>query len=870
MPPDFTMVFALALVMAAQIVTTSEGLAGFSSSAVLSVAVLYVVAAGITATGALDHIMNKVLGTPTALVGAQLRLMLPVAVISAFMNNTPVVAIMIPIVQQWSKRVDIPPSQLFIPLSFASILGGTCTLIGTSTNLVVAGKAEETGIATIGLFDLTLVGVPVLFTGIIYIILFAPLLLPSAEDIEKRQLEALGVNENRRDGRAQSLRALIPKGIATDFTVRCLVQPDSEVCNQGVDQAGLRGLDGLYLTSVQRDGHVFNAVGPEFVINEYDILFFTGLVETFPEFCIKNSFTPITDDNEETLNDIMNGIGNQTTQNGVRKSPTKSPRVKWKSKSKAIKSDSSSGLQSSSSTSGADSDAFQNAKLEMWKLNDSPDHDDDSKECPSTIMGEIVPTKRMRKGTFDGRLMKVIVRSGGGLDGRTPKEVNFRRKYEAAVLSINRAGEKVGSRGGLGRIVLQAGDELMILTGDCFDWDNKDTENDLKLSTVDSNTNNQTDEQFGKEFLISMVVRDSSRLKGARPLAGQTIEAAGLRGLPGLFLIALEREDGTIFHAVGSDAILNKNDTLWFAGERSSVATLRRIPGLVSPNSDQVNKLKVNKLERRLVECVISMDSDLIGKTVRESRFRSRFRAAIIAVHRSGHRLLNKVGDIELRPGDVLILDTGPYFIPRFRDDRNFLLVAEIENSTPPRFDKFYIALLAVIGMMALYTAFQDKLSLFECAVFAAAVMVVFDIISPQRARSSISWEVIITIACAFGLSTAMENSNVAQTIGQALVDLAILTGTGEIGILFAVYLATFLLSIVIANNAAALLMFPIAVQAIEELGLEPEPTLFVLMLAASSSFASPFGYQTNLMVYGPGQYIFMDYVKFGLPMQFW
>jgi len=264
------------------------------------------------------------------------------------------------------------------------------------------------------------------------------------------------------------------------------------------------------------------------------------------------------------------------------------------------------------------------------------------------------------------------------------------------------------------------------------------------------------------------------------------------------------------------------------------------------------------------------MHSDLIGKTVRESRFRSRFRAAIIAVHRSGHRLLSKVGDIELKAGDVLILDTGPYFIPRFRDDPNFLLVAEIENSTPPRFDKFYIALLAVVLMMAAYTAFQEDVSLFECSVFAAAIMVIFDIITPQRARSSISWEVIITIACAFGLSTALENSDVAGTIGQAFVDLALVTGTGEIGILVAVYLATFLLSIVIANNAAALLMFPIAEQAILELNLDPRPTLFALMLAASSSFTSPFGYQTNLMVYGPGQYVFKDYVKFGLPMQFW
>ena len=252
------------------------------------------------------------LGTPSNLVNAQLRLMLPIALISAFMNNTPVVAIMIPIVQQWSKRIDIPPSQLFIPLSFASILGGTCTLIGTSTNLVVAGKAEEDLGIVIGIFDLATVGVPVLFTGIIYVILFSPYLLPDAEELEKRQLKALGLEGQ--DGKSQT--NLIPKGIGTDFTVSCLVQPNSDVCNQGVDQANLRGLHGLYLTSVQREGQVYHAVGPEFVINEYDILFFTGIVDNFPEFCLMHSFTPITADNEDAVNTIMHSEAGDKTEGG--------------------------------------------------------------------------------------------------------------------------------------------------------------------------------------------------------------------------------------------------------------------------------------------------------------------------------------------------------------------------------------------------------------------------------------------------------------------------------------------------------------------------------------------------------------------------
>ena len=129
--PDVLMRGALALELAASIVDLGEGLKGFSNKGLLTVACLFVVAAGISNTGALDYYMRKALGTPKSAADAQLRLMVPIAVVSAFLNNTPVVAIMIPIVQKWSRKCKISSAQLFIPLSFSSILGGTCTLIGT-------------------------------------------------------------------------------------------------------------------------------------------------------------------------------------------------------------------------------------------------------------------------------------------------------------------------------------------------------------------------------------------------------------------------------------------------------------------------------------------------------------------------------------------------------------------------------------------------------------------------------------------------------------------------------------------------------------------------------------------------------------------
>jgi len=181
---DMVMCSALALLMApSKILTVSEGIEGFANEGLLTVLVLFVVAAGISHTGALDWYMGKLLGRPASTSSAQLRLMLPIGIVSAFLNNTPVVAVMIPIVQKWGKNVGVSPQQLLMPLSFASILGGTCTLIGTSTNLVVVGLLQarypdDDDIGTVGLFDLGLYGVPVAFTGIAYILIMSQFLLP--------------------------------------------------------------------------------------------------------------------------------------------------------------------------------------------------------------------------------------------------------------------------------------------------------------------------------------------------------------------------------------------------------------------------------------------------------------------------------------------------------------------------------------------------------------------------------------------------------------------------------------------------------------------------------------------------------------------
>jgi di/tricarboxylate transporter len=285
---DAVMITALTLCMAAEIVTIDEGLAGFANEGLLTVMVLFVVAEGISVTGALDWYMNKLLGSPTTTAGAQLRLMVPIAAVSAFLNNTPVVAVMIPIVQQWSKKIRQNPQQLLIPLSFASILGGTCTLIGTSTNLVVVGLLNDRfpndDTVSIGLFDLSIYGVPVAIAGTAYILLLSPFLLPGGK---RRSSASDGVVPL--DGNEILLGARLTQW--------------SPAAGRSVKRSGLRDTGGVFLVSVYRaaTGNVHRAVGQEFVLNVGDILYFTGLVEGFGEFCEEHGLEVVTNEVEDTM-----------------------------------------------------------------------------------------------------------------------------------------------------------------------------------------------------------------------------------------------------------------------------------------------------------------------------------------------------------------------------------------------------------------------------------------------------------------------------------------------------------------------------------------------------------------------------------------
>ncbi len=547
--PDIVLVGALTLLLVADIITPVQALSGLSNEGMVTVGVLYIIATGLKETGAISWIVLHILGHPANLRMAQFRLMAPVAAMSAFLNNTPVVAMMIPAVNEWSKRHGLSVSRLMIPLSYAAIAGGTCTLIGTSTNLVVNGMlVDHTGKTGIGMFELAWVGIPVILTVMIVILLFGKRALP-----ERRP----ALSQFSSDARG--------------YTVEMMI-----------DEKG--------------------------------------------------------------------------------------------------------------------------------------------------------------------------------------------------------------------------------------------------------------------------------------PLIGQTIQQAGLRHLPGLFLIEINRQ-GDLIPAVAPETRLYANDRLIFVGIVESVVDLQKIRGLI-PATDQVYKLNASRPDRSLIEAVVSDSCPLIGKSIRQGRFRTRYNAAIIAVSRNGERIRGKIGDIVLRPGDTLLIEAHRSFADQQRNSRDFYLLSRLEDSTRPNHERALVA-LAILVAMVLSVA-TGLLSMLKAALLAGGLMIITRCTRGRSARDAVDWQVLIVIAASLGIGQAVQITGAADGIAQGLMSVA---GRDPYMVLGMIFILTSLFTSIITNNTAAVLMFPIGVAVSESLNVALMPFVVTIMIGASASFATPIGYQTNLMVMGPGGYRFSDYLRLGIPL---
>jgi di/tricarboxylate transporter len=319
--------------------------------------------------------------------------------------------------------------------------------------------------------------------------------------------------------------------------------------------------------------------------------------------------------------------------------------------------------------------------------------------------------------------------------------------------------------------------------------------------------------------------------------------------------------------AVSPEEVLHAGDRLAFVGDLESVLDLRRRTRGLEPLDKQSQKLQVARTTRSLVEAVVSAHSPLVGQSIRESRFRTTYDAVVIAAHRHGHRLHGKIGDIVLRSGDVLLLETHHSFAARWGHRTDFYLVSDVDRSRPVRYERAWLAIAIMLSLVAALIFKPFGLGPVPVVWFAALLMVLSRCITGTLARRSINWQVLLAIAAAIGIGQAMVSSHAAEQITSFLIDAAHGVDLGLTGMLIVLFVVASILTQLITPYAAGILMVPIALGMAQHFSVSPSPFVFTLMMSVGTSFMTPVGYSTNLMVYGPGKYRFLDYMRLGLPL---
>jgi di/tricarboxylate transporter len=351
-------------------------------------------------------------------------------------------------------------------------------------------------------------------------------------------------------------------------------------------------------------------------------------------------------------------------------------------------------------------------------------------------------------------------------------------------------------------------------------------------------------------YLLEAEVATSSTL------IGKTIEENGLRNLDSLFLVEIVRF-GKLISPVTPDQTLQANDKLIFSGDISKVLTLQQFDGL-NLFAEQDDLLRDN-----LTEVLVKADSAIAGKTLKKAGFRARFDAAVVAIRREGCALSGKLGDIELQSGDFLVLAVGPDFSTRPNLSKNFYILSghQADNMLSGWRDHS-----TVWGFVAsILTSVFTPLPLLTCLFVYLALLIFSGSLTVNEIKRRFPLEIWMIVLGALTMATALENTGVAAMISQDIESL--LHGQSVYLAFIVIFILTLVMTELITNSAAAALAFPVAYNIALGLGVDPTPFIMAVAFAASGSFISPYGYQTNVMVYNAGNYQLTDFIRFGLPI---
>lgn len=368
-----------------------------------------------------------------------------------------------------------------------------------------------------------------------------------------------------------------------------------------------------------------------------------------------------------------------------------------------------------------------------------------------------------------------------------------------------------------------------------------------------------------REYLVETVIPTDS------PLIGRSVEKAGLRNLKGVYLAEILRTNGRLIAPVKPNEIIREGDLLFFAGDTGEVMGLM----------DEVRGLELSKKEKldlgneiEIVEAVIPFNSLLAGTTVKEFGFRERYDAVIVGIHRKGEKISGKIGNIRLEAGDLLLISAGPDFRTLVDQDKNLYIVSSMERASRIADWKkkaFLIGTLTAIVLAILPASLLgiDRsgglLKLFETLFLILGLQFALGMMDSEGVKRNVSLDLLIILASALTFGTALVNSGTAELIATQFIHYT--QGLGPLSVGVGIFLLTLTLTSFVTNVAAVSIAFPIALALSEQMQISPLPFFMITAFGASACFLTPMGYQTNLMVYGPGGYRFKDFLRAGFPL---
>ena len=355
------------------------------------------------------------------------------------------------------------------------------------------------------------------------------------------------------------------------------------------------------------------------------------------------------------------------------------------------------------------------------------------------------------------------------------------------------------------------------------------------------------------------------KLSKDSPLVGSSCQQRNISQNYDVIVLDIQRGDRLITYKVGNEK-LQADDILFVKGSVESFLQMKEVEK-VSLLTDE--KLTQNELEQEdniLIECMVTDQSNLIGKTIVNSNFRKRFYAFILAIRREGSIIRKKIAHVLIQSYDTLLIYGGRKELSKLANTSGFILLGEVEEQlVKVRF--WWVSIISII--FTILFAAVGLLPIIKGALLSVVILLALRIITPNEAYQSIHWQVIILIAALIPLGTVIETTGTASFIGDSIAQLVrLFSDSYQPYILLGItYLITMILTEVSSNTATAIIMTPIVLSLAAKMGIDARPLIFAVCFAASASFSTPVGYQTNLMVYGPGGYKFSDFIKVGLPL---